>query len=172
MLYADIFSMNDTQQSPSKWDSFLKKWGLGFLIGLFLLVHIIALNDNFKEQIQSTVFPDTRKLLSTVDAFLKDGTKIKVVKIKTKKGIFLEIYNSSNTHHQPLMTRIKLPNKKDGFFFYQGQMTNLALEDLDGDFKVEILVPGFDENLVAHLNIYKFDPQTSSLTLITNPNAL
>lgn len=164
--------MNDTQNTSSKWDSFLKKWGLGFLIGLFLLVHIIALNDNFKEQIQTAVLPDKRKLLSTIDAFLKDGTKIKVVKIKTKKGIFLEVYDSSNTHHQPLITRIQVPNKKDGFFFYQGQMTNLALEDLDGDLKVEILVPGFDENLVAHLNIYKFDPQTSSLTLVTNPNAL
>lgn len=164
--------MEKALQTTSAWDSFLKKWGLGVLIGLFLLVHIIALNNNFKDQIRAAVFSDQRKLLSTVDAFLKDGTKIKVVKLKTNKGIFLEVYDSSNSHHHPLLTRIQIPNKRDGFFFYQGQMTNLALEDLDGDFKVEILVPGFDENLVAHLNIYKFDPQTASLTLITTPNAL
>ena len=40
----------------------------------------------------------------------------------------------------------------------KGQATNLALKDIDGDNSMEIIVPTYDSNLVAHLNVYKYDP--------------
>ena len=62
------------------------------------------------------------------------------------------------------MGSIPLPDHKDGFFLYQGEATNLALEDVDGDQQLDIIAPSYDNNLVARLNVYSYDQRSENLS--------
>ena len=62
---------------------------------------------------------------------------------------------------RPLLGSIKLPDQRDGYFYFQGKATNLALDDLDGDEVLEIIVPSFGEIFRARLNIFKYDQSHS-----------
>ncbi|MEZ4870890.1 MAG: hypothetical protein R2827_01330 [Bdellovibrionales bacterium] len=49
-------------------------------------------------------------------AFLGYQRAIKIVKIKTDSGLFIEIYDLSKEHVSPLVDRIHLPDEKDGYY--------------------------------------------------------
>lgn len=86
-----------------------------------------------------------------------------MIKIKTHEGLFLEIYGLSAEGGRPLLDRIQLPDRRDGYLNFGTNTANLFLQDMDGDDVPEIIAPSFDENLVAHLNIYRFNPTSLKL---------
>lgn len=135
-----------------------------FLAGM---VALAALNGNIRQSLRDRFHLPYRKVLSTATGDITgEGQLIKVVKIKTQKGLFIEIYSVDASHQGPLVNRFRLPDTRDGYFHFRGQATNLALDDLDGDRVLEILAPSFDEELVAHLNIYKYDAETKSFSWV------
>ena len=96
---------------------------------------------------------------------LNNGKLLKVLKVRSAEGLAIEIYSTEKTTGAPLLARVFLPDKSDGYFHFHGEATNLALEDLNGDRRLEILAPSFDTNMTAHLNVYTYNPITKSFEM-------
>ena len=81
----------------------------------------------------------------------------------------MEVYGRQKLNKLAIPTLIastKLPDKKDGYFTFNGDVTNLAVDDIDNDKKSEILATTFDNDLVAHLNVYRYVPGQKELELV------
>ncbi len=136
------------------------KYLLQSLLGAFALVGLLfALHPGLREWAQSQFKPAPyRKVLAVASGDLLNlGKTFKVIKVRSHEGLFIEIYEEFRNNTRPLLSRIKLPNNRDGYFHFQGEATNLALDDLDGDRVLEVMVPSFDNSLRAHLSIFKYN---------------
>ncbi|MEQ1875107.1 MAG: hypothetical protein ABL958_00580 [Bdellovibrionia bacterium] len=131
------------------------------------LMVFAALNEDTRQSIRETLQPEFRHLLSTAFGnVLGDGTPIRVMKVQTREGLSLEVYKANNYQ---LVQKIDLEQKKDGYFNYHGEAANLALVDVDGDLIPEIVAPGYDQNLTAQLNVYRYDADTQNFRRLTDP---
>jgi hypothetical protein len=146
--------------------SFLKAYrkililALGFLI---LAVSILSLNT-------SLLFPSlqfNRKVLSSLIYSPDDQVdRYQILKVKNNDKIIVEIYKIISEYDSQFVSRIDTGSKYEGYFLLGGNATNLAYINIDDDPAKEIIVPGFDSNLIAHLNVIKFDNTSKSFTLI------
>lgn len=134
--------------------------GWSLITSLWLITTLAILHPTLRQAVQTEIFKPYRKVLSTVvgDVF-GIGWEAEIAKVKTEKGIAIEVYGRAEEGVRPLITRIQLPDRRDGFFHFRGEAANLALHDISDDGHVEILAPTFDDNLIAHLNIYRFSPE-------------
>ncbi|MGE0631680.1 MAG: hypothetical protein AB7O96_04695 [Pseudobdellovibrionaceae bacterium] len=134
-----------------------------------LAATLIAIIPSWRAAIRFWFHGDERKILSFADGDLKnDGKNLRVYKIKTNEGLFLEIYELTETGFSGFhVGTIKLPDLKDGYFNFMGKPTNLALSDVDSDSIIEIIAPSYDENLIARLNVYHFNKTTEKFERIT-----
>ena len=138
---------------------------------LFTLGIICVLHPELRQYIRSKVHKQYRVVLSTASGqLIKNHPVMKVIKIRTHEGLFLEVYGQDTIESsiRQLIDRIQLPDKRDGFFYFKGASANLFLHDIDGDDQLEILAPSFDENLIAHLNVYSLNPKTQKIE-VKNP---
>ena len=130
------------------------------LISLAAFMMVAALHPDVRSQVRGFFLKDYRVVVSTATGDLfGNGTKLFVTKVKTQDSLFLEVYEPLANGGQKLVDRIELPDKKDGFFNFNGQATNLVIDDVDGDGRPEILAPSFDKNLVGHLNVYHYNTE-------------
>ena len=137
------------------------------LIFVFFILNItsaVILFSPARQWVQSQFVSKEHKLLSVVHSrdLMHDGTPVKVVKFQTIKGIVLEFYSEYQNGYHALITRVEIPNTQDGFFDHRGQAVQLAVVDLDGDGKMELLSPTFDETLLASLNPYHYSPEANA----------
>ncbi len=102
--------------------------------------------DTQNKQVLSVVYGD----------LLHNGSLIKVVKSKTVTGVTLDFYSETQNGSRYLISEVTIPNVSDGFFDHRGQAVQLAVVDVDGDGKMELLAPTFDKQLTAYLNPYHF----------------
>ncbi len=110
-----------------------------------------------------------REVLATADGdLLNDGHPVKVIKYKGPDSIFVEVVDADASSSK-LIARIILPDKKDGLFNLHGVVTRLAIADIDGDGTNELLIPTFDDQLVPHLNIYRYNPETRRFEAVKPP---
>ncbi len=133
-------------------------WAAAFL---FLMAGLlVALNPEWRKSLQAQWSKSQdRVLLSTaLGDLLGDGSLVKVIKYQNAQGIHLEILSDGDGGGRHLIDRIYLSDRHNGFFDFQGEATQLALVDVDSDGKLELIAPTFDENLTAHLNVYKYNP--------------
>ncbi|MCC6276871.1 MAG: hypothetical protein IT289_03020 [Oligoflexia bacterium] len=131
---------------------------------LFLSVLFVSvLNPNIREAIRTQFTPKHhRTILAVATAPLDKSTKtLQILKVKTEVGLFIEVYDN-----QKLLSSAQLPDHRDGFFTFNGQVTNLAIDDVDNDKTNEILTTSFDQDLVAHLNIYRYNQGQKELELV------
>ncbi|MCB0357496.1 MAG: hypothetical protein KDD40_10830 [Bdellovibrionales bacterium] len=126
-------------------------------LGLILTVSV----QSWRYNLRGLFISEAPKVLSTLqkDSF-NDGRTIVFAKVKTSKGLFIQVYEKVSDGLSNSLADIRLPDSTDGYFHYRGQATNLALEDVDGDGRPEILAPSFDANQVAHLNVYTYNSAT------------
>lgn len=147
-------------------DHILKVLSVLFLVSMF----IVVLDSDLRSNVRSMIQPDYRVILAVAVADLDNsGTKYEILKVKTKEGLFLEVYGRQKLNKLSIPTLVastKLPDKKDGYFTFNGDVTNLAVDDIDNDKKTEILATTFDNDLVAHLNVYRFVPGQKELELV------
>ncbi len=137
----------------------LQKLWKSILAALCFASLVAALHPDIRNQIRSLFLKDYRVVVSsTLADFAANGTPMEVVKVKTRHALFLEIYKSNPDGSQKLVDRLELKDQTDGYFSFNGQATNLAIDDIDGDGRPEILAPSFDRDLVGHLNIYRYVP--------------
>ncbi|MDE0119529.1 MAG: hypothetical protein OXM55_05925 [Bdellovibrionales bacterium] len=138
-----------------------------FLIFVFFILNVgstVILFSPMRQGVQSWLVSEEKKLLSVVHSrdLIYDGTPIKVVKFQTLKGIVLEFYSKHQNGYHALVTRVEIPSAKDGFFDHRGQAVQLAVVDLDGDGKMELLSPTFNEHLQASLNPYHYSTEAKA----------
>ncbi len=123
---------------------------------LALAAFLASLDPKLSREIKNQFKPNEREILSSTSGpVMTTDSEVTVVKVKTREGIFIEIYRNENGNFA-LIKRLEM-GVKDAYFNFNGQASNLALDDIDGDKTKEILVPMYDENLVAHLTVLKYD---------------
>ncbi|MGE0763939.1 MAG: hypothetical protein AB7N80_11725 [Bdellovibrionales bacterium] len=155
-------------------DSFAeKKWPWHVLWALLimatLMVSAILLHPEWRVRVQAYFMPEKKELLATVSGdLLGDGQELKILKFATARGLVVEVHAAQPDALKPftLVDKIFIPDRHDGFFSLNSQATRLALVDVDGDGKPEIIAPSFDDKLVAHLNTLRLDPDTRRLELV------
>lgn len=132
-----------------------------FAFALFMIV--AAVHPDMRAMIRASLVDDSRHIVSTAQGHLAgDNRLFTVAKVRTADALALEIFESLGNGQQRLVEKIALPEQRDGFFDFNGQATNLAIDDINGDGRPEILAPSFDNNLVGHLNVYNFDPESNA----------
>jgi len=128
------------------------------LTGLFATLLFVALHPDVRSQVRGSLVQDYRTIVSTASGHLAgDERNFTVAKVKTRDSLSLEIFELVEGGKQKLVEKIVMADAKDGYFNFNGQATNLAIDDIDGDGRPEILAPSFDSNLVGRLNVYDFD---------------
>jgi len=143
---------------------------IGGLVVLALLVTTVALTPSFRQNVRDFFNPDQRTILAKISGDLTGhGFHVTVLKIQTRDTIVLEVYGVENPETSNLLAKITLPEKRDGYFQLKGNATNLGLVDVDGDSILEIIAPTFDDQMVARLNIYKFNADTKGFDRMNAP---
>ena len=141
----------------------MKKVSWTVLIFVFAVLNIgsaVILFSPAREWVQARFTSKGQEMLSVVYGdLMHNGSSVKVVKFKTITGIVLEFYSESQNGARYLVSRVEIPNATDGFFDHRGQAVQLAVVDLDGDGKMELLSPTFDEQMLARLNPYHYSSE-------------
>lgn len=134
---------------------------LGWTLGvIFLVLSLFPVFDpHLRTQLHDFFLPSQRVVLTTASTALPGTDQIiTVVKIRTTQNLLLEIYKSSQTtHDQKLIDKITLPDRRDGYFHYNGQATNLVLDDINNNHKLDIITSTYDEDLIAHLLVFEYN---------------
>ncbi len=132
---------------------------LGIPLAIALAGGIVASVPPWREKVQGYVATQGREVLATAEGdVLNDGTSVRVIKYRGHDGIFVEILKTDEKGVSKSVDKILLPDKHDGLFNYEGHITRLAIADIDGDGKMELLAPSFDNQLVPHLNVFRYNP--------------
>jgi len=143
---------------------------IGGLLVVALLVTAIAMTPSWRQEVRDFFSPEQRVILAKVSGSLTpEGPHVTVLKIQTRDSLILEVYTSDDSEQNTLMAKITLPEKRDAYFQLKGNATNLSLVDVDNDGTLEIIAPAFDDQMIARLNIYKFNPATHSFDRMNPP---
>ncbi len=128
-------------------------------MALLLITLVIALVPSWREQAQNILWPRERLILAKSQAQINpNGIFVTVVKIKTKMGLFIEIYKSKNVNESmEFWIQFPLEGTQDSFFNFHSQASNLVLTDVDSDGFLDIMAPTYDEQQQARMNIFRFD---------------
>lgn len=131
-------------------------------MGILTLAALIAVvNPHIRNRIRTRFETNQRVMLTTTSGdLLHDGRKIEVIKYKGPEGISLEVLAGDKTGSKTIVDRIVLPDHHDGLFNFEGHVTGLAVADIDGDGRIELMAPTFDDQLVPHLNLFRYNPET------------
>lgn len=143
---------------------------IGGLLLVALLVTAVAITPSWRQAVRDLLSPEQRVILAKVSGDLTGhGLHVMVLKIQTRDSLVVEVYNVENPEQSTLMARIVLPEKRDAYFQLKGNATNLGLADVDNDGTLEIIAPAFDDQMIARLNIYKFNSSTRSFDRLNAP---
>ena len=127
-----------------------------FFLALVGLSCLFFFSDNIRNKISNKSQKPFRKIIASIEADLSEqGNKYKVLKIQSEKGLFVEIYNANSNYNK--VAEFSLFNAYDGHLTIEGQATNLALKDLDGDQITEIIAPSFSKSQEPKVHIFKFN---------------
>lgn len=114
---------------------------------------------HLRQQARDLVLSHKRIVLGKVEGDLTGKRdRVVIVKVKTADTLSLEVYRHLvGQEDLSFQKRIILPEKRDGYFHYRGEATNLLMADVDQDGGLEVIAPAFDENLIPRLNVFKYD---------------
>ena len=134
-----------------------------FLLTVNIVSTIILFSSENKNWFHAKTKSLEEKVLSIAYGdLLNNGTFTKVVKLQTPNSVVLEFYSEVQNGSRYMISRVEIPNAKNGFFDYHGQAVQLAVVDLDGDGKMELLSPTFNNLMIAKLNPYQYHPELES----------
>lgn len=125
-----------------------------FLIsfGFSILIQKRDLSTYLKEKI----YPDSRNVLSTLEAqFSEGGPKFKIIKVKSSGKLLIEIFKQNESLWSPFAD-FAFDERYDGYFNHDSKASNLFLKDLDGDSISELILPSYDGNFNARINVIKY----------------
>lgn len=137
--------------------------GRWLLLSTLLIIAAVlvaaVLTPSVRQGVQNYFAQVGREVLATAEGdLLNDGSQAKVIKFRSREGIFVDVMKVDSTGGNSLIDRIVLPDKHDGLFNFHGRVTRLAISDIDGDGRMELLAPTFDNQLIPHLNVFRYNP--------------
>lgn len=150
----------------------LKRWLL-FSVLILIAATLLAavLTPSLRERVQERLAMVGREVLATAEGdLLNDGKTARVLKFRTREGLFVEILRVAPDGTTTTVEKFMLPDKHDGLFNFHGHVTRLAITDVDGDGKQELLAPSFDNQLVPHLNVFRYNPATQRFEPVQAPD--
>lgn len=138
------------------------RWLLFSTLLIFAALLVAAvLTPSIRTDVQNYFAQVGREVLATAEGdLLNDGSAVKVIKFRSREGIFVDVMKVDSSGGSSLIDRIVLPDKHDGLFNFHGRVTRLAIADVDGDGHMELLAPTFDNQLIPHLNVFRYNPAT------------
>lgn len=140
------------------------KFFIGVLVFAALSLVTISAIPPWRQSVRSLFLSNKREILAkvTTPLTMKEETYL-ILKIRQKDQVFVEVFKQTDPQAEAVfVTRIDLADRNDAFFNFRGQATNLAVSDIDQDGIQEILIPAYDQDMTARLNIYKFDTATNT----------
>ncbi len=145
--------LTEVQKSRFFWISFPA------LCTVSIALIILTIIPQSRELIRSLIVSQSRVILAKIEAEVTPGgPKLIILKVKTADTLAIEIFSRENEDsNQKFRRRIVLDENRDAYFNFRGNATNLAFSDIDNDGSLEIIAPTFDQDLVPHLNLYKYD---------------
>lgn len=179
-----IQAMVDTLIKPVATPQTLIRISQSLLALLALVAFVAVVHPDVRTSVRGSLRSDFRTVVSTAKGDLSGtGVMFTVAKIKTRDNIYLEIFetvieqtldteseNASSgataSSATRLVERIEISDARDAFFSFNGQATNLAIDDVNGDGRPEILVPTFDRNLVGRLNVFEYNNDTREFSRV------
>jgi hypothetical protein len=153
------------------------RFWVAFLL-LFSLAAVLAainLHAPWREAIRERFLPEKREILAQARGELfppdKNHPELRrnfaVLKVLTREALVIEVFElDSVTGNSQFRAKVTLPEKRDGYFNYHGSATNLLLIDENNDGILEIVAPGFDENLIPRVHVYRLNDEANSLDLL------
>lgn len=150
----------------------LKKRLYWIFVSLLIFIFIGSLSATLHPQIRNQLKQfvkgeGERKVLSVLTGdVLRNGNLYKITKISEKEKIYIEIFEEKGDSFR-FVDKKELSYSHDGFFYFKGHSTNLALGDVNKDGILEILAPSYDINLTPHLEVYKFNEKRKKLELVS-----
>lgn len=146
---------------------------------LCLLVLITAyFIPNWRKRLHTLVWGADRKILATlVEDLDRTGTPISIFKVKENGSLFIELYftkapeeiaETLQNRSFELLQRIELPGSLEGFFTFMGEATNLAVANLDNDPYLELIIPSYNYDFMASLDIIKYNSTTHKYELMSS----
>lgn len=139
-----------------------------FLSVVAIAAIIVAVIPSLRSTIRDRLVSDERLILAKVSGPLySNGPIMTAIKIKKGNDLILEIYSHSTEDSSEIqIARFKLEDSRDGYVTSGQNSTNLAFIDVDKDSVFEVVAPTFDSNMVARLNVYKYNEESKSFDKI------
>lgn len=129
-----------------------------------LVLSAVILTPQARERLTAFLNPDARTVLATLPMQTPQG-RFKIVKLRKGEHISIEIYKLNEASVTgDLYATFEIPDSKDVFYDFKSTISNLFEANIDDDPTTEIIIPVMDHNLVARLNVIKFDPQSQHFT--------
>jgi hypothetical protein len=132
-----------------------------------MILAIIGLTPSLRESFRQWFRGPDRHVLATLrDDLTGSGQQYTVFKIKENGRLFLEFYGFANKAEESaleangameLLQTLELANPIDGYVTFMGAATNLAVANLDGEPNLELLVPSFNLEFAASLDVVRYD---------------
>ncbi|MGE4130658.1 MAG: hypothetical protein AB7F86_03425 [Bdellovibrionales bacterium] len=117
-----------------------------------------VLTPSVRQAVQDRLAGQEREILATAEGnVLNDSSNAKVIKVRDAEGLWVEVLKLDENGQSSMVDRVLLPDRHDGLFNFHGHVTRLAIADIDQDGQFELLAPSFDQQLVPHLNIFRYN---------------
>lgn len=147
--------------------------------GFLFLVSILAISitlmlviPDWKDSVKRVFSNDRIVLLAEIEADIRnDGSMIRVSKIEINKKLYLKFFEKTGDVWRPIQSLV-LPDTYDGYASISGDPKNLAVINLDDDSFLEVIAPTFDRDMIAYLNVYKYEPNSKTFVKVPNGSAL
>tara|TARA_B100001248_G_C27397618_1_gene466828 strand:+ start:954 stop:1358 length:405 start_codon:yes stop_codon:yes gene_type:complete len=133
-----------------------------FLI-LSFAIHAIG---SLKTGIRSMFYNKSVKVLSVAKNFyVTNDFVVDVYKVKRANNIYIEIYS---TDSGSLIQKIQFPDSYDTYFYSEGVSSNLFLDDVDKDNKMDLVIPLYNKSLEAKLHVLSYNELGEKFSLLSN----
>lgn len=149
------------------------------VLGLCLLALLSAFFiPQWRKHLQLLGWGESRKILATlIEDLDRSGNPVSIFKVREKGSLFIEVYsthspdglaNTIQSRSFELIQKLELPGAADGFVSFMGETTNLAVANLDNDPYLELIIPSYNFEFVASLDIIKYNPGTKKYELMSS----
>gem|GEM_PF-6734911 len=134
-----------------------------YLVSALIIVFSfsIALSKGLRNSLNTYLLNSHKREVLSVLNYRTVKKTYKILKIKKKNSIFIEIYDQKSQVHQ----FFTLGKYSDGSIFLDGKNTSLASYDLDKSGTKEVVIPTLSKDRKSLVFILKYNPQSERFKL-------
>lgn len=143
-------------------------WLLGLLFLISIVTHYIFIYQPLKgKKWLSLIYTKPiQKTLQRVDGPLIDSDMdIRVLKVKKGNQIYLEFLSKQPSKSYIKINSVLLKGHREAYYEYWGDMISLAIQDADGDGRLDVIAPTFDKFFRPLINVVSYNPKSQKFEL-------